>query len=160
MRRKEERAVALLEFISTGNNPDRFVSRHWLHTRTGDGRELIVLSGNALVNVRGTSSDAWLRGEMRLGVEIGPGILPSGKWFRADQWVVVVDPSAMWDRDQSVNAGFAVDAFRLISPNAQNGKPAVEISADVAVRDSDAFLYRISYHVTLVGRFVDAPIVE
>jgi hypothetical protein len=152
--------VALLERLTTNLNPDRFVSRHWLHTRTGDGRELVVLSGNALANVRGTSSDAWLRGEVQLVVEIGPGILPPGKWFRADQWVVVVDPSAIWDRDQSVNAGFAVDTFRLVAPNAQSGKAYAEISTDVAVRDSDAFLYRMSYHVTLIGHFVDAPVVE
>lgn len=87
--------MAQLLDISTGNDPDRFVSRHWLHTRTGDGRELVVLSGNVLVSLKGTSSVAWLRGQVRFRVEIGPGILPEGMAFRADQWAVVVNPSAM-----------------------------------------------------------------
>ncbi len=53
-------------------NPDRFVSRHWLFapieraTQPPNGtsvpyRGLVVLSGVALVNLRGNSESNWLR---------------------------------------------------------------------------------------------------
>jgi hypothetical protein len=30
---------------------------------------------------------------------------------------------------------------------------------DVAVRDTDAWLYRLSYHITLIGKIVFVPII-
>jgi hypothetical protein len=69
-----------------------------------------------------------------------------------------------------VNAGFAVDAWRP-SPfssgnDAFSGQPVgnifTGIVVDVAVRDSDAWLYRVGYNITLEGRivFTDVPIIE
>ena len=33
------------------------------------------------------------------------------------------------------------------------------VQADLAVRDSDAFLYRVGYHITLVGRIIFSPVI-
>jgi hypothetical protein len=156
--RLEAHIMALLLAISTWANPESFVSQHWLHTRTGDGRELIVQSGNALVSLDYPGfheAGDWRRGEVGLEVELGPGILPQNKFLRVRQYVVVVNPSSTWTPPQAGDSGFAVDAFRLLDWDAEGGLNFVRIVADVGV--VGGWLYRLSYHFTLLGEFVDGP---
>ena len=137
--------------LNAEQHPDAFASRHWLHTSLGNGQEMIMFSGNALTSIRGTSE--WRRGIVRLILPMGPAI-PEDKYFCPDNWILVMNPTSMWDKDQAVNCGFAVDTFRMVAPSPDHPYNEVELLADAAVRDSDAFLYRISYHLTMVGTFV------
>lgn len=147
--------MAILAELNAEVNPDRFVSRHYLHTHTADGLELVMFSGNALIGVKGTSSDQWLRGQIRLDFPIGPDILPRGGNFRSVNWIVMMWPNSVYNQGESIDSGFAIDDFWLTAPSPTSGPiDEVEIWADVAVRDSDAYLYRVGYHVTLLGEFV------
>jgi len=67
--------------------------------------------------------------------------------------------SSVFDRHQSIDAGYAVDKFygSLFSGHDFfTGEPLPDLwahmTAEVAVRDSDAVIHRLSYHLTLVGR--------
>jgi hypothetical protein len=69
-----------------------------------------------------------------------------------------------------VNSGFAVDLWRPhpffndtdVVTNAPINNLFNGIQVDVAVSDIDAYFYRISYHITLIGkiRFGQPIIVE
>jgi len=148
---------------------------------------LLVLSGVGLINMKGQTSVDWLRDEAhilpdmrgpldyainRFSIPRPPGSEGSNYnvGLQLDLWSPFAGISSIWDQDQSVNAGFAVDAWRP-SPfssgnDAFSGQPVgnifTGIVVDVAVRDSDAWLYRVGYNITLEGRivFTDVPIIE
>jgi hypothetical protein len=80
--------------------------------------------------------------------------------FSVEEWAPSVSLSAIFDQNQSINAGFAVNAWR---PNSFGGGTDViskqpvnnlfaGINADLAVSDSDAWLYRLGYNITLLGK--------
>ena len=66
----------------------------------------------------------------------------------------------MFNKDQSVNSGFAVDVWRPnpfgTGSDVVNNTPLARlfngIQVDAAVRDTDAFMHRLSYHISLVGQ--------
>lgn len=75
--------------------------------------------------------------------------------------------SSIFDRNQAVNAGFAVDVWRPnpfgtvtdVITNQPLDRIFTGIQVDVAVRDSDAILHRVSYNICLLGQIVFAPII-
>jgi hypothetical protein len=75
--------------------------------------------------------------------------------------------SSIFNQDQSVNSGFAVDVFRPhpfftatdIFTNTPRNNLFAGIQVDAAVRDSDAYLYRLGYRITLVGKIVFSPVI-
>jgi hypothetical protein len=82
--------------------------------------------------------------------------------FSLEEWSPFVSLGSIFDQGQSINAGFAVDDWR---PNhfdngtsVLTGQPVNNIftgvNADLAVQDSDAWLYRLSYNITLLGKIV------
>jgi hypothetical protein len=90
--------------------------------------------------------------------------------FALDEWSPFVSLSAIFDQAQSINAGYAVNVWR---PNAfGSGTDIVTkqpvgnlfsgVNADLAVSDSDAWIYRLGYNITLLGRivFIAPPVIE
>jgi hypothetical protein len=82
--------------------------------------------------------------------------------FAVEEWSPFVSLSSIYDQGQSVNAGFAVNDWRP-SPFAtgtdvftgqQVNNIFTGVIADIGVSDSDAWLYRLSYNITLVGKIV------
>ena len=82
--------------------------------------------------------------------------------FSVEEWAPSVSLGAIFDQDQSINAGFAVNAWR---PNTFGsgtdvvaGQPVnnlfAGINAELAVSDSDAWLHRLIYNITLLGKIV------
>jgi len=143
--------------LSEVANPDQFVSKHWVATRTGDDRELFILSGIALINVQGVSSAQWRRGQYRLVVNLAQPLVtagqdPSQTGLQIEQWTPFVTPYALFNAGQSVNSGFAVDEVFDVAP-VGDATNTVVVSGCTAVRDSDAIIYRVGYHLTLLGRF-------
>ena len=75
-------------------------------------------------------------------------------------------PAAI-NQNESVNSGFAVDVFRPhpyftatdFFTNTARSNLFAGIEVDAAVRDSDAYLYRLGYRITLVGKVVFSPII-
>jgi hypothetical protein len=82
--------------------------------------------------------------------------------FSVEEWSPFVSLSAIFNQGQSINSGHAVDAWR---PNhfgsgtdVLTGRPVSNlfsgVNVDLAVRDNDAWLYRLGYNVTLIGKIV------
>jgi hypothetical protein len=147
----------LIVNLSERGHPDRFVSKHWVATQAGDGREMFILSGIALINLQGVSSEQWRRGRYRLGVNLDQPLLTAGQdptqtGLLIEQWTPLVTPYSIFNAGQSLNSGFAVDeVFDVLPVN----RPTRDVFLEgcVAVRDSDAFLFRVGYHLTLLGTF-------
>ena len=101
-----------------------------------------------------------------------PGVVGQDYWvrFSLEEWSPFVSLGSVFDQAQSINAGFAVDDWR---PNHfDTGTDALTnesvnniftgVNADLAVSDSDAWIYRLGYNITLLGKivFVTVPIIE
>jgi hypothetical protein len=169
-----------------------FAGQNWLITPAAravnepapgiaDQKWLLVLSGVTIPGLKSTSSSDWSRETLvfspdlqapldsainQFGIPRPPGVEGADYFavFSLEQWAPFAGLSAIFDQDQSVNAGFAVDVWRpnhFTSGTDVAGKQVNQIftgiMVDVAVRDSDAFLLRVSYNITLLGRIRFVP---
>ena len=144
-----------------------------------DQKWLLTLSGVAMVNLEGITASDWLRETLILQPAVLDPVhyaiathgipLPAGTEgvqysiaFQVEQLAPFAGLSSIFDENQSINAGFAVDVWR---PNHYaNGRDAFShapvnnlwtgLAVDVAVRDSDAWIYRVSYSIQLLGKIV------
>ena len=167
------------------------ISEHWLITPAAtavgqpaprDIRQqtwLLQLSGVLIPNLQGTSHTAWRREILsfspNLDVPLNFTVAkysippPTGSpgvnyfvHFQLEHWVLFAAISSIFDQNQAVDAGFAVDEWRaapfLTVPDAFTNRPQGNIFSKmevaVAVRDTDAFLFRVSYNISLLGRIV------
>jgi hypothetical protein len=144
-----------------------------------DQKWLLTLSGVALVGLRGNSEAEWLRDTlilqptvldpMRYAIAIHSIPRPAGTEgnqyslaFQVEQLAPFASISSIFNQGESLNSGFAVDVWR---PNHYDtGMDAFThqlvinlwtgLQVDVAVRDTDAYLYRVGYTIALLGRIV------
>lgn len=110
---------------------------HETRTRTPDGRDLVFLTGTAVRHWRGTGS-AWIRDE--LWIPIGP------YWRRIDSVAPIAALGAIANDSTAVDAGWATDGTRWANYNGR-----IVLIVNVAVRDSDGWLFRASYQATALG---------
>jgi murein DD-endopeptidase MepM/ murein hydrolase activator NlpD len=152
--------------------------------RIQDQKWLLVLSGVAIADIRGDSAAHWLhetasiRPELdgplhhainRYGIPTPPGSdgLNYRSGFQVDQWAPFAGLSSIFNQGNSVNSGFAVDVWRPnpfgsgtdAFSNAMLNNLFSGIQVDVAVRDSDAWLFRVGYNITLLGKIVFTRII-
>jgi hypothetical protein len=154
-----------------------------------DQKWLLVLSGIVEANLQGNPNGGWLNQNVSflpgnsstpdLGYELGAGPLyyainhysiPTPSDNEKDyytvfsledgSWAPFVGLSAIFDKNESINAGYAVNDWR---PNhfyhalnyPQTNEPInnifTGINVDVGVSDTDAFILKLSYNITLVG---------
>ena len=151
-------------------------------TSIADQKWILVLSGVVNIDLKGSSSH-WLRETVLIVPDMlapltyainhhsvptpGQNYTPR---FQVEQWVPHSAPSSMYDIEHAVNSGYAVDVWRPnpfdtdtdVVTNAPIGNIFSGIQVDVAVSDVDAWLYRLSYHITLLGkiRFGQPIIIE
>jgi hypothetical protein len=147
-----------------------------------DQQWLLVLSGIGICNFQGQTTTDWSRET----IGISPDVTSSMNWaitqfsiptppqtppwdlaFQVEEWAPFATINSIFDQNESINAGFAVDDWRPapfaeaydIVANAIIGNVFDGIFVDLAVRDSDAWLYRVGYHITLLGKikFVGPP---
>jgi hypothetical protein len=133
----------------------RFVFPHSVHVPVANNKHLVVLTGTAIIDFKGHTSDDWRRDRLVLNLKF-PSILPQGKAFKIEQWAPFVTINAIYNQDEADNAGWAVDCFGLHAPTQKEDMKttlAVAIWADIAVRDSDGYLFRVAYNLTLSGIF-------
>jgi hypothetical protein len=130
--------------------PERLHTTHELRTRTGDGRDLVVLSGYAEIDgedLRGNPDGTWNRKD--LVFRIGP------QWVRGRvDSVPVVSMTSIMNVAVAHNAGWAVDNCSLTYFEVFPGPPSgvqLELKCRVAVRDSDGYMFRVNYYATSVG---------
>ena len=164
--------------IEERTSPKFFESRHFIATSIGDGRHNIVRSGVLLlpnesreeaeaagrpwepVGFRGNSIQAWRREVVNVDLDLVPSINrlrplspgPNTFWaFRMDQWAPIASLNSIHDSGVSNFAGYAVDTFAVRQPAPDT---SVTLEMLVAVRDVDAFVFRIGFQVSLTGRLV------
>jgi hypothetical protein len=145
---------------------------------------LLVLTGVVIVDLKGNSAETWRRETVsirpdlngplqfainKFGIPTPPGTNGANYLtrFKVEQWAPFAALSSVFNQNESNNSGFAVDVWR---PNpfasAQDSFSNVPhtnlfsgMQVDVAVRDSDAWLYRLSYEITLLGKIAFSPII-
>lgn len=146
---------------------------------------LMTLCGVGMVNLEGNSQAQWLQETLLLlPTLIDPmhyaiathGIpTPQGSEgshyalaFQVEQWSPYASISSIFNQGQSLNSGFAVDVWRpnhfgtgidAFSHQAV-GNLYSGLQVDVAVRDTDAWLYRVGYNILLLGKIVFLAIPE
>ena len=139
-------------------------------------RWILVLSGVVIVNVKGGPATDWFHETVRFVPDLASPLnyaiarygiptptstnpfLSYVPHIQVEQWAPFASLSSVYDAHQSIDAGFAVDRWRPAPfgtiPGSTIGNIFTGVRVDVAVRDSDAWLYRLSYNITLEGRIV------
>jgi hypothetical protein len=145
---------------------------------------LLVLTGVAIVDLKGASTATWRRETVsirpdlnaplqfaigRFGIPTPPGSSGANWWtgFKVEQWAPFAALSSVFNQNESINSGFAVDVWRpnpfFTAQDSFSNVPHTSlfsgIQVDVAVRDSDAWLHRLSYKITLLGKITFSPII-
>jgi hypothetical protein len=80
--------------------------------------------------------------------------------FSLEEWAPFASLSSIFNQGQSINSGFAVDTWRPnqfgSGTNVLSNQPVNNIfsgiNVDVAVRDTDASIFRVGYNITLLGK--------
>jgi hypothetical protein len=157
--------------LAAGENPPATIH---------DQKFLLVLSGVVMANLEGNSTSQWRQETVsflpdmagpqnsgplnwalgRFGIPRPPGNFTLG--FSLEAWAPFASLSSIYDQSQSIDAGFAVDVWRPThfaqGLDAFTRLPVNNLFAglnvDVAVRDTDAWLYRLGYNITLLGKIV------
>ncbi|SDS08318.1 hypothetical protein [Bradyrhizobium canariense] len=83
--------------------------------------------------------------------------------FALQHWSIFITPNSIFDADQSINAGFAVNSWSanlLNSVDVLTNQPLNNIfggvSVDVALSDIDAEILRLGFNFTLLGKIAFA----
>jgi hypothetical protein len=150
-----------------------------------DQKWLLVLSGVVIADLQGNSEAQWLREIVSFTPDVsGPfGPLswaitrfsiptPPGQFgldydvaFPLEEWVPFATLSSIFNQGPSINSGFAVDRWRASDfasgTDILSGLPVnnifTGINVDLAVRDTDAIIYRLGYNITLLGKIAFLP---
>lgn len=109
---------------------------------TGANR-LFVYTGTAMFSFKGTGG-SWRRDS--ISFEIGGPSFTSSQFRKA---VATASLSSIANRGHAVNAGWAVNRVEA-TRSAGSGK--TKLSIELAVRDSDGYLYRIAYEVNVLAK--------
>ena len=158
--------------LAVGENPPASIH---------DQKFLLVLSGVVIANLEGNSTSQWLHETLSFLPDMagpqGSGPLnwaigrygipkPAGQnftiGFSLEEWAPFASLSSIFDQNQSINAGFAVDVWRPTHfgtgtdalTHLPVGNIFTGINVDVAVCDTDAWIYRVGYNITLLGKIV------
>jgi hypothetical protein len=126
---------------------------------------VMFLSGVAIVDFRGTRTSDWDRETLKLKLDTRPAIESTGAQarpnrelgFQVEQWAPFATINSIVDKNQAINAGFAVDSFSpILTSEGVEEISQIFYGLDVqaAIRDNDAILHRIGYQVTMLGRIV------
>jgi hypothetical protein len=130
--------------------PIQIHTPHRLITKTGDGRDLVVVSGYAEVrggDLQGNPNGTWRHRDLSL-FPVG------GDWREPPHDVVpVVSMTSIMNVDVATNAGWAIDDCRVQHVGGP-GKHQVGLLCRVGVRDRDGFMFRVNFYVTMIGHLL------
>src|SRR5207248_2929126 len=158
---REERSSAMAVVLTQTTQPERFPVANWLvvpvPADAQGQRWLLALAGTVITLFRANQSD-WRRDQYNLFPDLAAALVstgyqpPSGQLaaFQLTQYTCTASLSAVDDMQNATDVGWAVDASRPLSVTGP-GSPVWNnlldgIQVDVAARDADASLLRISYH--------------
>lgn len=138
-----------------------------------DQRWIFQTNGVAIVNFTGKTTVDWSRDDLLISPPLGtalndalirysipvPPVRGAFPWMQVERWFPFATLSSIFDRHTAVDMGFAVDRWR---PEARSGTEAGTgatlpnlisgMRVDIAARDSDATLHRVSYSITVEGK--------
>jgi hypothetical protein len=136
-----------------------------------DQRWVFQMNGVAIVNVQGATTGNWLRDQLLISPNLGTALTPAlarysippvtgaTPWMQVESSIPFATLSSIFDQHQAVDMGFAVDRWRMQTrPGTEAGTGQTlqnllsGMIVDLAVRDTDAFLYRVSYSITVQGK--------
>jgi hypothetical protein len=134
--------------------PDRYEATRYFTTRTHDEKDMVFYSGYAIFDqsIQGRDHE-WRRDQIILKLDGPTWIIPDDQYDPAriiDEYTATVVPSSINNYSDSSNAGWAVD-------NCQAGLSddgSFSLSANVAVRGPDVYIYRFAYQVTAIGNLL------
>ncbi len=172
-----ERRVTLIT-VNEATNAQPFASRHLAVAPLAFNRVLCTFTGVIVINFRGSSPSYWNFEHLRVGLNQWNAILeasaqgwlashtplPSGHGYLIDVRNEDVAPfvtiNSIFNNDGADNDGKAVDAVSVTAQQNRLTMPGnfrlLTFDAWLAVRDSDAYLYRVGYQVTAVARVYTA----
>jgi hypothetical protein len=147
--------------INTHTDKTAIAGHSSLRHALGDGRELMVISGVAIVNLQTNRplklEVDWCRAELRLEIDLRDKL--GSEELRIEQIVPMVSPAgwaiepgeATIPREHTEVSGIAVDG---VSTEVDSSRPTrqVVLLARLNVRSAGEFLNRVVYHVTLIGK--------
>ncbi|MCZ6862540.1 MAG: hypothetical protein O7I42_20085 [Alphaproteobacteria bacterium] len=150
--------------MAIGESTSNVTSRHWLRMPTPHARansELFVFSGIAIFDqLKGTGS-SWEGGTATIVANYG-NVIPEGRAILPHHWTVNIQLASIFNANVANNTGWSVNDYRLRRfRNALGGDRVAVVEgklivrAEIAVRDIDAFIHRLSYDVTILGTVVD-----
>lgn len=136
-----------------------------------DQRFIFQTNGVAIVNMPGQTTVDWSRDQALISPNMGDAFkaittrhnipIPTGTfpWFQVDSVIPFATLSSIFDRHQAIDAGFAVDRWSFRTRTGTGPQPGQTFRSlfdgllvDLAARDNDAVIHRISYHITVQGR--------
>lgn len=140
---------------------ENFLSSHyWVHFTDSQQREVYVFSGTCILNPVLTGpqdGSRWQRGQTSFGISVPD--LPENQGLVIQQYAPTIVLGAIQNDGVANNAGWAVDDFDLAGVSV--GGPVTSVSPvfNYAVGDTDGYLLRVAYTVTVVGFFAPLPII-
>ena len=163
----------MVQTLNERDHPESFEGLHKLAYLLPDGRVHLILSGVALLDLRGSPAPSgqpapWVRETyeftLRTDFLAGQVQLPSVPqgWRRTlhlEKWVVFAGLNSIDTENLSNFAGYAVDRFRL--PGASPGFPIerdVTMAVDLAVRDEYGHIRRVGYQLDLIAFPAAVPV--
>jgi hypothetical protein len=125
-----------------------------LRTKAQDGKDLYIGAGWVLFGLKGTSNINWSYRDLHF--DVGPYWLDPPKMLPTGGRVTLVTPTlglASVMSSGADNAGWAVDDCDVAQSQPQDlSSYRVKIVCQVGVRDVKAIMYRLSYHIAMLGR--------
>lgn len=137
--------------------PSDITSFHWVKFNGSNNQVMYVLSGIILVNMQGNTTADWLglHGTCKINIPE----LPAGYGFYIRYHAPYASLNSIYNHHVSNNSGFSVNECNLadVRPNGQFGSRQLTLAFDLAARDSDAFIYRVGFNITISGEIRPLP---
>jgi hypothetical protein len=134
-------------------------SQHWVHLTDSQQRQVYVLSGTCILDpplVGPQDGSRWQRGQTFFDIPLPD--LPENQGLVIEQWAPTILLGSIQNDGVANNAGWAVDDFDL--ENTTVPSTSVTPTFNYAVGDTDGYIMRVAYTVTVVGYYAPLPIIE
>ena len=160
--------------MAISDSSTTIVSKHWLRMPAASqqvlqppgagsarGTELFIFTGIAIFDkLKGAGSD-WDEGEVKIFADYS-NVIDADKAILPQHWTVDIHLASIFNKNVAKNTGWSVNRFGLERVDNNLGGPKVaatsgilRLKAAIAIRDIDAMIHRLSYHVTILGKVVD-----
>jgi hypothetical protein len=134
-------------------------SNHWVHFVDPERRQVYVFSGTCILDpplVGPQDGSRWQRGSGWFEIPVPD--LPTDQGLVVEQWAPTVLLGSIQNDNVANNAGWAIDDFDLEGTDTPS--ESVTPTFNYAVGDTDGYIMRVAYSVTVVGYFAPLPIIQ